>query len=275
MKEYTQKKRPHNGNKGGNKGGNRGGFHNPGAAYNNNQRNGNFNFDTIHGLKLIEVDYTVPSREDRKAKRAEFNGDRENGVEGVRSKFLKHLAETRAQELVDKLGLTETDIEGMKKGFTPNGFNVHHKLALHGGGKNEFSNFILTPLYPHDQWHHDIMDPQLEGIREGETRRIKIPYTEDMIYDPKKYGYMKDNQIVATPNFTSCVKEDGYAPYWRADQISVEKRQEAMKDIYAQYAAQAAEREQQELAAAQAAAKSPKPNRLARAAAMARVRQRS
>lgn len=228
-----------------------------------------FNFDTVHGMQMREMDYFVPPMEERKRLRDEFNGDKEKGVEGVRSKFLKHLAQHHEKELVEKLGLTPTDIDGMKKGFTPNGFNVHHKLPLHGGGKNEFSNFILTPLYPHDQWHHDIMDPQIQGIREGETRRIKIPYTDDMIYDPKKYGYMKDNQIVSTPNFTSCVKEDGYAPYWRADQISVEKRQEAMKEVYAQYAQQDKER------AEKAAANRPNNNRLARAAMMARIRTRS
>jgi len=196
-----------------------------------------FNFDTVHGMKMVEMDYYVPPMEERKARRAEFNGDREHGVEGVRSKFLKHLAEHHEKELVEKLGLTATDIDGMKKGFTPNGFNVHHKLPLHGGGKNEFSNFILTPLYPHDQWHKDIIEKQADGIGTAKVRKILIPWTDEMIYDPKKYGFFRDGKEV-TPNYHSKVSESGYGKYWKADQISVEKRQKDMAAVYAQYAAQ-------------------------------------
>ncbi len=204
--------------------------------HNRDQREGNFSFDTIHGLKLKEVEYTVPSKAERVAKRNEFNGVRdENGnvvVEGVRSKFLKMLANEHADLLVERLGLTERDIEGMREGYTPNGFNVHHKLALHGGGKNEFSNFILTPLYPHDQWHHDVMDAQLLGIREGETRTIKIPYTDEMIYDPKQFGFTRENQPVK-PNYTSNVNPANYPELYKPEHISVAKRQKDMAEFYA------------------------------------------
>lgn len=237
--KYVHAKREHKGGqKGRGNGGKQGGdaFRSEGH-FNEDQRNGNFSFDTIHGLTLKEVEYTVPSREERKAKRAEFNGVRdENGnvvVEGVRSKFLKMLANEHEDLLVERLGLTERDIDGMRKGFTPNGFNVHHKQALHGGGKNEFSNFILTPLYPHDQWHHDVMDPQLQGIREGETRKIKIPYTDEMIYDPKQFGFTRENQPV-NPNYKSNVNPDNYPELYKAEHISVEKRAKDMAPFYAQ-----------------------------------------
>ena len=212
-----------------------GGFYSEGH-HNRDQREGNFSFDTIHGLKLKEVKYTVPSKAERVAKRNEFNGVRdENGnvvVEGVRSKFLKMLANEHEDLLVERLGLTERDIEGMREGYTPNGFNVHHKLALHGGGKNEFSNFILTPLYPHDQWHKDVMDAQLLGIREGETRTIKIPYTDEMIYDPKQFGFTRENQPVK-PNYTSNVNPANYPELYKPEHISVAKRQKDMAEFYA------------------------------------------
>jgi len=212
-----------------------GGFRSDGH-HNRHQRQGDFSFDTIHGLKLKEVEYTVPTKAERVARREEFNGIRdENGnvvVEGVRSKFLKMLANEHADLLVERLGLTERDIEGMREGYTPNGFNVHHKLALHGGGRNEFSNFILTPLYPHDQWHKDVMDAQLLGIREGETRTIKIPYTDEMIYDPKQFGFTKENQPVQ-PNYTSNVDPAGYPELYKPEHISVAKRQKDMAEFYA------------------------------------------
>ena len=212
--------------------------------YNRAQRDGDFSFDTIHGLTLKEIEYTVPSSQERKERRAEFNGVRdENGnvvVEGVRSKFLKMLANEHEQELIERLGLTQRDIEGMREGYTPNGFNVHHKLALHGGGKNEFSNFILTPLYPHDQWHHDVMDPQLLGIQEGETRRIKIPWTDEMIYDPKKFGFTKENQPVQ-PNYTSNVEPRLYPNLYKPEHISVSKREKDMAQFYAELDAKKAQ----------------------------------
>ena len=222
-----------------------GGFYSNGH-HNRDQREGNFSFDTIHGLKLKEVEYTVPSKAERVAKRNEFNGVRdENGnvvVEGVRSKFLKMLANEHEDLLVERLGLTERDIQGMREGYTPNGFNVHHKLAIHGGGKNEFSNFILTPLYPHDQWHHDVMDAQILGIREGETRTIKIPYTDEMIYDPKQFGFTRENEPVR-PNYTSNVNPENYPELYKPEHISVAKRQQDMAAFYAELDAKKAQQQ--------------------------------
>lgn len=245
VKNYIHEKRKHG--KGGNKGkqpkqqnnyaGSDGGFR-PQGRHNSDQRDGNFSFDTIHGLKLKAVEYCVPPSDVRKARRAEFQGeiDFETGIihkEGIRSKFLKMLAKDHKKELVEKLGLTDRDIEDMGKGYVPNGFNVHHKLALHGGGKNEFSNFILTPLYPHDQWHHDVMDPQIAGIRTGESRVIQLPYTDEMIYDPKKFGFFRENQPVK-PNYTSNVNPENYPDLYKPEHISVAKRAKDSAAFYAQ-----------------------------------------
>jgi hypothetical protein len=177
------------------------------------QSSAHFSFDTIHGLKLKEVEYKVPSSAERKARRAEFQGT--NGQEGVRSKFLKMLANEHEQELRDKLGLTDAEIDRMKKGKSVNGYNVHHKLPIHGGGKNEFSNFILTPLYPHDQWHHDVLDKQL-GIGSG---KVLLPWTDEMIYDPKQYGFTKNNEKVQ-PNYVSRVKAEKYPKIYTAEQVA-------------------------------------------------------
>ena len=181
------------------------------------QKPADFSFDTIHGLKLTEVEYKVPSYAERQAKRAEFQGA--NGEEGVRSKFLKMLAKEHAQELKDKLGMTDADIARMAEGKSVNGYNVHHKLPIHGGGKNEFSNFILTPLYPHDQWHHDVLDKQIHGMSVGDSRKVLLPYSDDMIYDPKKYGFTKEN-VPVRPNYVSCVNATKYPKIYKPEHIA-------------------------------------------------------
>lgn len=175
-----------------------------------------FSFDTIHGLKLTEVEYSVPSSDERKARRAEFQGS--NGQEGVRSKFLKMLANEHAQELKDLLGMSDAEIARMKEGKSVNGYNVHHKLPIHGGGKNEFSNFILTPLYPHDQWHHDVLDQQIQGIGNG-SRKVLLPWTDAMIYDPKQFGYTKNNEKVQ-PNYFSRVNAANYPKIYKPEHVA-------------------------------------------------------
>ena len=218
----------------------------PRGRFNPDQMAGRFSFDTIHGLKLKEVEYTVPPLAERKAKRAAFNGGRDKDGNliggGARAIFLQMLARDHEKELVEKLGLTERDLDGMRHGYTPNGFNVHHKLSLHGGGKNEIKNFILTPLYPHDQFHHDVIDPQLVGIKEGETRKILIPWTDEMIYDPKKYGFYKEKHPVK-PNYTSNVDPKNYAELYLPEHISVERRQKDMASFYAELDAKKAAKE--------------------------------
>ena len=200
-------KRSHKGGKSGTK-----------VSYNAEQRAGRFNFDTIHGMKLKKVVYNVPSSDERKAKRAEFQGH--DGKEGMRSKFLKMLAKDHEKQLRDQLGFTDAEIDLMKQGRSVPGYNVHHKLPLHGGGKNEFSNFILTPLYPHDQWHHDVLDPQIaDCMGTGQSKEVMLPWTDAMIYDPKQFGFTKDNAKVQ-PNYASRVNPNNYPKIYTAGQVA-------------------------------------------------------
>ncbi len=207
--------------------------------YTRDQRQGNFSFDTIHGLPLKKVTYTVLPYEERQERRKEFDGyvDAKGRTrEGMRSKFLKHLGREHAEELKKQLGFSDKAIKEMAKyGHAPKGYNVHHKLPLHGGGKNEFSNFILTPLCPHDQWHHDVMDPQLIGIREGESRDILLPFSEEMIYDPKKYGFTKDN-VKVEPNYDTVLFVGQYSKNYTQEHVNAlrHRRMEAQQAAKAQ-----------------------------------------
>lgn len=232
--------------KGKGKGGNGGNNGEAKVPYNSNQRDGNFPFDTVHGAKMKEVEYKVPASQKRKDMRNKFQGVRgPNGevvVEGDRSKFIKMLVKEKEKELVERLGLTERDLEGMREGYVPNGFNVHHKLPIHGGGTNDFKNLILTPLYPHDQWHNDILNPQIANMGEGHSRTINLPWSDDMIYDPKTYGFSKDKQPVK-PNYTSKVNPANYPNLYLPEHISVEKRAKDMVSHYAEMDAKKAERD--------------------------------
>lgn len=192
--------------------------------YNDDQKKGRFSFDTIHGLKLKQVEYKVPPMDVRKARREEFDGvysaDKRMIKPGARALFLKHLAENHRDELKEKLGFSDKEIDTMvEKGYAPLGYNVHHKLAIHGGGKNEFSNFILAPVFPHDQWHKDVMDPQLLGLAPGESRKILIPYTDAMIFDPKEYGVVRNNQPIK-PNYRSVVEPNVYSQNYLPEHVA-------------------------------------------------------
>ena len=198
------------------------------------QKEFDFNFDTIHGMKLTRMQYTVPTQEERRKMRKAFDGNWKQGVEGERAKFLKWLANTQEKELVDKLGLTKTDINRMKRGIGVKGFNVHHKLPIHGGGTNDFSNLILEPIFPHDQLHQDVMNPQISGMKEGETRSILVPYSTDNIYNPQEFG-CKLNGKAVEPCYPTRIDES--LPYYaiknyRPEHIGVDKRQKYMQPIY-------------------------------------------
>ncbi len=138
-------------------------------------RNGKFPFTEINGFKLKEVEWTVPDQQTRKRRRRQFNA--------VREEFLKHIGKTQEQALRD-MGLTDKQVEMVKKGHAPSGYNVHHKLPIHGGGQNVFENLILMPVKPHDELHHTVMDPQVAQMQTGDSKKVVIPWTDDMVYVP-------------------------------------------------------------------------------------------
>lgn len=143
-----------------------------------NAQAGKFSFTEINGFKLKEVEWTVPDKKTRKRRRS--------GFDSVRKEFLKHIGATMEPALRD-LGLTDKQIEQVKKGHAPVGYNVHHKLPIHGGGLNEFSNLILMPIKPHDELHHKVMDPQVAQMQTGDSKKVLIPWTDDMVYaDPER-----------------------------------------------------------------------------------------
>ena len=129
------------------------------------------------GIPCKTVVYKVPSKEERAAMRQEFEMVK-------RAEFIKYLAETQ-QDALKKAGITAKQLEGMKKGYTPHGFNTHHKLPIHGGGTNDFSNLVLVKREPwHDMMHYHLINPQTKGMHDGDRKRIVIPDPKTPVFEP-------------------------------------------------------------------------------------------
>lgn len=128
------------------------------------------------GMPCKTVTFKVPPKAEREAMRLEFEMEK-------RAAFIKYLAETQ-QEALKRAGITRKQLEGMKKGFTPHGFNTHHKVPIYGGGTNDFSNLVLVPREPwHDMMHYHLINPQTKGMQEGESRQIVIPDSKTPVFE--------------------------------------------------------------------------------------------
>ena len=137
------------------------------------------------GIPCKTVTFKVPPKEEREAMRIEFEM-------GKRAEFIKYLAETQ-QDALKRAGITARQLEGMKKGYTPHGFNTHHKLPIYGGGTNDFSNLVLVPREPwHDMMHYHMINPQTKGLQEGNERPIIIPDPKTPVFEPSpKYKFLE------------------------------------------------------------------------------------
>lgn len=129
----------------------------------------------VHDIPVIDVSYTAVEKKRVKELRRSFGPQRKA--------FLQNLAKTQAPVL-KALGLSDKAIAEMGKGRAPNGYNVHHKLPLAGGGKNEFSNFILIKNDPYHTDIHKVSDLQICQMQDGETKTVKMPVPDGSIFIP-------------------------------------------------------------------------------------------
>ncbi len=137
------------------------------------------------GIPCKPVTLTVPSVEERKAMRQEFQ-------QFKRAEFIKYLAETQ-QDALRQAGISAKQIEYMKQGCTPRGFNTHHKVPVFGGGTNDFSNLVLIRREPwHDMIHYHVLNHQTRGMSEGDSREIMVPSPELPVFvPPAKYAFLE------------------------------------------------------------------------------------
>lgn len=104
-----------------------------------------------------------------------------------RQAFLSYLLTEKSAEMRAK-GFTERNLESLRRGKVPHGYNVHHIKPLDDGGDNRFDNLVLLPARPQHEAIHRYLDPQLRGLERGEERRVRLPMIEAGAYPQTKRG---------------------------------------------------------------------------------------
>jgi hypothetical protein len=121
-------------------------------------------------VPLVAIDYQRRGLAEKAALRESFQM-------GERQAFLAHLVRERAADLRAK-GFTERNIDSLRRGKAPHGYNVHHIRPLDDGGDNRFENLVLLRAHPEHEAIHRHLDPQLRGLEVGQTRRVNLPLPE-------------------------------------------------------------------------------------------------
>ncbi|MFJ7849955.1 HNH endonuclease signature motif containing protein [Peribacillus sp. NPDC097224] len=135
----------------------------------------------LKGVKVEEIIYTKRLPEETAKLRKEFNSS-------VRKNFLKEFVNDPVRvEYLSKAGLGEGDIDRMKDGLNPKGWQVHHNLPLDDGGTNAITNLVLIN---NDPYHKAVTNEQnslTRGLAPKQSKTINWPMFEDDVYPPKPF----------------------------------------------------------------------------------------
>lgn len=105
----------------------------------------------------------------------------------LRGAWLQGLAGNPAQVAqLTAAGLTADDIEDMKAGEVPAGYQVHHKMPLDDGGTNTPSNYVLIKNDPYHIALTALHNSQCRDIPVGTTKTLDWPQPDGIIYPPTK-----------------------------------------------------------------------------------------
>jgi len=133
---------------------------------------------TLKGVDVKEIDYTKRLDSEQAELRKTFNNK-------VRKAFVKDLAnDGDKQDDLAKAGLKEMDVEMMKNGKIPPGYQVHHKMPLDDSGTNDFSNLVLIKNEPIHKAITNLQVSQIDGMQEGDTRHMEWVIPRGFVYPP-------------------------------------------------------------------------------------------
>lgn len=85
-------------------------------------------------------------------------------------------------EDLKNIGFSDIDIQKIRNGLVPDGWQVHHKLPLDDSGTNSFENLILIKNDPYHKVITNYQNSVVKGLQIGETLTIKWPMPNGNIY---------------------------------------------------------------------------------------------
>ncbi|HDR7622784.1 TPA: WXG100 family type VII secretion target [Bacillus mycoides] len=130
----------------------------------------------LEDVKVEDITYTKRLREEAEQLRKAFDSR-------VRKDFLNALVNdpVKLTELKEA-GITDADIERMKKGNNPKGWQVHHNLPLDDGGTNEFENLTLIQNHPYHKAITNTQRTLTRHLQDGDSEDISWPIPKYNIY---------------------------------------------------------------------------------------------
>lgn len=132
---------------------------------------------TITDIRTKEIDYVKRSREDTTKLRKAFD-------QRIRKQFLIDLS--NKVDYIKDAGFSDEDILRMRKGRLPEGWEVHHKVPLDGGGTNSFDNLVLIQKEPHHKVLTNFQNTFSREMAPGEVKKVDFPIPDGDLY-PKKH----------------------------------------------------------------------------------------
>ena len=125
-------------------------------------------------VPVVDMVYKRRDKSEHRALREAFDSE-------GRQAFLRHLLIEKSTELRAR-GFTERNLESLRFGKVPHGYNVHHIKPLDDGGDNRFDNLVLMRAHPEHESIHRYLDPQLKGLERGQSRTVQLPMPEAGAY---------------------------------------------------------------------------------------------
>jgi len=114
----------------------------------------------------------------------------------ARRSFLKLLGYHNLIECMEA-GIDDYEISLLKRGISPENYNVHLKIPYEFGGDLDFSNLSLVKTFPTHEVIHKLIDLQISSGFLVKHKKIYLPYVKDKIYNPDK----KDEKQKIEDNF--------------------------------------------------------------------------
>ena len=128
----------------------------------------------LYDIEMKKVNYVKRDRSVLKELRNDFN-------KSVRKDFLKSISSDIKN--LKSHGLSETDIQKLKDGLVPKGYQVHHELPLDDSGTNDFSNLVLIKNDPYHKVITNYQNSIARTMKIGDSKEVLWPIIGKDIYN--------------------------------------------------------------------------------------------